>query len=365
MTRMRVHSEVASVAPAWDALADALCASPFVRPRHVEIHRRAFGGGRLRIVTVERDGDVVAVQPLQSLRGSWRAVTGWHTPVNQLLVTDEEALASLLWFLRRHGPARTELRYLPDEDLQRLQSAVASHDGLTLRHRVPKRSPYVPIDGRDFGTYQQQLRSRFRSELRRRRRRLGEHGEVRLALHDGREGLDELLRRGFELEASGWKWDHGTAIAARADTRTYYTELAGWAAANGWLLLAFLEVGDRQVAFDLCVEEAGRHHLLKTGYDPEWRTYAPGQILREDMLRRAFDVGLASYEFGGDDDAYKLEWADRVRASNVVDLHPDTMRGGGSRILQERVRPLAKRVEAIARQRGEGSARAARRLVAR
>jgi CelD/BcsL family acetyltransferase involved in cellulose biosynthesis len=350
MIRLRTVDELAPVAEAWDELAARLGTSPFVRPGHVDIHRRAFGGGRLRVVLAERGGELVGVLPLHEVRGSWRSVTNWHTPENHLLVADDGALTAITWLLGHRGPARIELRFLLDEDLARLRGAAEQTAQLRLRTRIVESSPYIPVADREYTTYEQQLRSRFRSELRRRRRRLSEHGDVRVTVHDGTHDLTGLLRRAFALEASGWKRDTGTAICADSSTAAYYTDLARWAADRGWLLLAFLEVDGVAIAADISIETQQAHYLLKTGYDPSWNRYSPGQLLREEMVRRAFATGLQSYEFGGRDDDYKREWTDLTRDRHVANIHPHTALGTASLLAQDYARPVAKRLVATGTQ---------------
>jgi CelD/BcsL family acetyltransferase involved in cellulose biosynthesis len=353
--RVRAHEAIGPIEGAWDELATETRAIPFVRPQHVRLHRSAFGGGRLRVVTVQRDGELVAVLPLHVVRGSWRTVTNWHTPSNALLVRDEGALAALVRFLRERAPARTELRFLFAGDGRRLRAAVDRQAGFVLRERVLERSPYVQINGQEQATYLARRRTRFLRDLRRRRRRLDEQGGIRVAVHDGRERFHPLLERGLAIEASGWKGAAGSAIAASTATRSYYTNLAAWARDHGWLRLAYLEVGGRAIAFDLGLEHDGRHHLIKTGYDPEWRVHAPGQLLRQSMLERAFAMGLETYEFGGDDDPYKLEWTEDVRIASAFDLHPTTLSGQASVQIQERLRPVARRALTGLRDRGAAS----------
>jgi CelD/BcsL family acetyltransferase involved in cellulose biosynthesis len=349
MMRLRTHGEIAPLVGPWRELVDRLGASPFVRPEHAQLHRRAFGGGRLRVVTAERDGDLVGLLPLHAVRGSWRSLTNWHTPHNELLIADDDAVQAVLWLLARRGPVRTELRFLLDDDLARLESAADRLGRIGVHHRVVERSPCIPMDGRDHATYHAGLRKRFRAELRRRRRRLEEQGEVRFAVHDGTQGLDGLLRRGFAVEASGWKGQAGSAMASEPDTLAYYRGLARWTAANGWLELAFLEVGGRDVAFALGISADGGYQLIKSGYDPAWRAYSPGQLLRGELIRRAFDRRLDLFDFGGDATPAKLEWTDLVRRTSVVELRPDTVGGRTSLLLEQRLRPMAKRLEAAVR----------------
>jgi CelD/BcsL family acetyltransferase involved in cellulose biosynthesis len=124
--------------------------------------------------------------------------------------------------------------------------------------------------------------------------------------------LDELLDEGFRVEGSGWKGAYGTSIGSRPATRRFYTEVARWAAERGWLRLAFLRLDGRAIAFDYCLEHEKTHYLLKTGYDSSYGRFAPGMIIRQLMLARAFSDDITTYDFlgVGSDYAWKREWAD-------------------------------------------------------
>jgi CelD/BcsL family acetyltransferase involved in cellulose biosynthesis len=52
---------------------------------------------------------------------------------------------------------------------------------------------------------------------------------------------------------------------------------------------------------------------MKGGYDPEQRQFAPQKLLVQAVLERAFSSGLESFEFLGEDEAWKLEWTDGLR----------------------------------------------------
>jgi CelD/BcsL family acetyltransferase involved in cellulose biosynthesis len=180
-------------------------------------------------------------------------------------------------------------------------------------------------------------------ELRRRRRRLGEQGAVALEVVDGRDRLDELLDDGLRVEALGWKGARGTAIASHRATRQFYRDVAHWAAARGWLRLAFLRLDGRAIAFDYAIEDGQVHYLLKTGYDPAYRAFAPGLQIREEMLARAFAGGLSRYEFLGDAADWKLEWANRARELELVQGFARSLPGAVDWAAFAFGRPLAKR----------------------
>jgi CelD/BcsL family acetyltransferase involved in cellulose biosynthesis len=189
-------------------------------------------------------------------------------------------------------------------------------------------APYITIDG-DWDAYEGGLRRKFRSELRRRRRRLEEEGRLTLEISDGTERLVELLEEGFSVEGAGWKGDYGTSIASRPETRRFYSDVARWAAGRGWLRLAFLRLDGRALAFDYCLEYDDTHYLLKTGYDPAYRKFAPGMIIRHRMLERAFHEGITTYDFlgMGSDFAWKREWADAQQERLFMHMFAPTAPG--------------------------------------
>jgi CelD/BcsL family acetyltransferase involved in cellulose biosynthesis len=167
-------------------------------------------------------------------------------------------------------------------------------------------------------------------EVRRRRRRLEAEGSVRVDFVRPVERLQELLEEGLAVEGSGWKTERGTAIMSRPETYRFYLDVARWAADRGWLVLAFLRVDDRVAAFDLCLECGGRTYVLKGGYDPAFRAYAPRTILLHDSLERAFARRMSSYEFLGTDEEYKQRWATGMRERHRFQAFPRTATGCAS-----------------------------------
>lgn len=77
------------------------------------------------------------------------------------------------------------------------------------------------------------LRKSVRKDLRRRRRRLEEAGDVTVDVRDGTDDLAALLEDGYAMEPSGWKAERGTAIISSRATRAFYTDAAEWAVTRG------------------------------------------------------------------------------------------------------------------------------------
>lgn len=310
-TAVEVDRSVDRLAAEWDDLADRAGAPPFARPGWIDPWWRAFGSGRLEIVALRADGRLTALVPMRRARGALVSATNSHTPLFAMVAEDAAAARELARAVIGLGARRVSLLYVGPQDVDAFRAAASAA-------RVPcvagplEPSPYLPIRG-SWEDYQAGLDTKLLRDLRRRRRRLEEQGEVTIEVHDGREGLRDLLDEGFAIESSGWKAEGGTSILSSSRTHAFYSEVAGWAAGRGFMRLSFLRLDGRPLAFQYGIEDAGAYYFLKGGYDPASRQFAPQKLLVQALLARAFSSGLESFEFLGEDEAWKLEWTDALR----------------------------------------------------
>jgi CelD/BcsL family acetyltransferase involved in cellulose biosynthesis len=328
-TIVKIHDRIEPLVTEWERLAQHLGASPFLWPGWVEAWWHAFGTtGQLQILTAYQDGHLAGVLPLRRLRGALRSTTNDHTPLFGFLVANELAAHKLAQALFSQNARRIDLSLLlPDDTALPLARAAADAERYRVFTESIEEMPYVAIDGMSWDSYEKGLGKNLRGDVRRRRRRLEEEGDLTLDVLDGTQGLDELLQEGFRVEGSGWKGAEGTSIDAHPTTRRFYTEVAHWATERGWLRLAFLRLDGRALAFDYCLEFGGTHYMLKTGYDPAYERFSPGKVLRHLMLARAFSEGLASYEFLGRFDPWKQKWTNTCRKLQSVHMFAPTALG--------------------------------------
>jgi CelD/BcsL family acetyltransferase involved in cellulose biosynthesis len=336
----------ASAVPEWERLADRLAGSPFLRPGWVLPWQRTWGRGRrLVLLGAYARGGLVGALPLMVRAGVAASPTNWHTPEYGVLAEDADVQRTLLEAAVRAGRHRTQLGFV-DEGTAAVAAELAAGRGGATATRVLARGPYVDL-APGFGHYESSLDRRMRSDLRRRRRRLDEVGEVAVEVVE--EADRAVLQEVFRVESLGWKGAAGTAILADRGTQRFYSEVAGWAAARGWLRVAVLRIAGRVVACDLALEAGGVHYLLKTGFDPDYRRFAPGKLLRLAMLERAHREGLRRYEFLGVDDPWKQEWTSTVHPRLLVQAFAPTAVGRADRLVQVHAREVARRVVAQGR----------------
>lgn len=201
-------------------------------------------------------------------------------------------------------------------------------------------SPYLSIPS-SWEELERRLDSKFRQNLRRRRRRLAEHGELTFEVITGGDGLDAALEDAFEIEASGWKGKEGTAIRSRPEQVGFYSAWARLLARTGRLRLCFLSVGGRRVAFHFALVASGHYLLPKCGYDQRYSECSPGQLLMVDVLRRCIDERLETFDFLGHSMTWKRDWTPLVRPHACLWAFRPTPRGRLAHLTRARIRPVA------------------------
>jgi CelD/BcsL family acetyltransferase involved in cellulose biosynthesis len=332
-----------SIRAEWEELADRVEASPFLHPGWIEPWQEAFGSGEPAYLVTRRDGDLTGVLALDRRRGVLAAAANWHTPLYGPVVADRSDAEVLARGLLAHAGSRADLWFLDPEAPGFPEVMRAAEEG---GHRTIARtiahSPYVPVEG-SFDDFMAGRDRKFRKDVARRWRRL-EEGGGGVRFEDGTEGLDGLLDAGLRLEGSGWKLEQGTAILSSPKHERFYREVARWAAGRGWLRLAFLDAEGKPVAFDYCIEAHGVSYVPKGGFDVEYRKLGPGQLLTYASIKRAFELGLRSYELLGQQDEYKRQWASQTRERLRFQAFPRRPAGATSYVAWRYGRPLVHRL---------------------
>ena len=271
-----------------------------------------------------------------------RSPTNWHTPAYGVLARDGQSAEDLADDLLGRASRRLDLAFLAHDDP--LAGAIRARAVIgrprTLE-RVVLRSPFIELEG-DFESFEAGLPRKRRYEMRRRRTRLEELGEVTVEHFDWSERLDELLAEGFTVEAAGWKGQVGTAISADPNTARFYEDVARWAAGRGWLRLWFVRLDGRAIAFAYCLEHLGTFFTVKVGFDPEYAAYAPGTLLTRETIAGCFAAGLRRYEFLGQAEPHKLIWTDHLVERTRLQAFGSTVAGTASWLGWSWVAPIVR-----------------------
>jgi CelD/BcsL family acetyltransferase involved in cellulose biosynthesis len=367
---MRREAEVQSAAPVrveevtdraafaaleeeWNALVAQTDDQLFYRHEFIRVWLDNFApDARLKILTLRgADGALQAVLPLLAQRASWyglpvrelRCAANLHSCRFDLVARDPQvaARAFLDHLEADSGWDVLRLTDVPENGRAFVLSEAAEARGMPTGVWEANASPWLPLPS-SWEELLVGLDAKFKANVRRRRRKLEQRGQVTFERVEGGLGLESALEEGLALERSGWKGAQGTAIAQDGATRGFYTELARTASGQGALALSFLRVDGKAVAFHYALEHGGRYLLLKPGYDEALGECSPGQLMMDEVLRTCIERGLAEFDFLGPDMVWKRDWASQVRPHSYLFIFRRSPLGRALREAKFRWLPAAK-----------------------
>lgn len=152
----------------------------------------------------------------------------------------------------------------------------------------------------DWPTYEASRSRNHRQQTRKLWRRIEREGRTQLIRHShiAPADLAPLLKRGFEVEDRSWKGNAGTSVLHTPGAFDFYLRQAELLNVHGELQLVFLEHEDRPIAFEYGWLAKQTYFSPKVGYDGEFASYRPGQLLRSKLYEEfhtAHDCRLVDY----------------------------------------------------------------------
>lgn len=279
---------------------------------------------RIAIVTVRRQGRLVAIWPLAVRRTfGIRQVVWAGEPVSQygdVLVEPGAASDDLL----RRSWAYVVATLAPDlVHLRKVRADAAVMPllaELSLSRSTALAAPCIDFgDAADYATFEQCYSGKARKNRRRLLRRLEEKGKVAfLHLGSGEEAAS-LVARAIGMKQA-WLADRGLLSPALSDPRTatFFREMATTSATAGAILVSALTLDGTPCAIMVAVTAGDRiaGHIFT--YDLAFEKAGAGALLLEDCLRYACAAGYRHYDLLAPADAYKLDWTDC--ATGVADF---------------------------------------------
>ena len=212
----------------------------------------------------------------------------------------------------------------PDGQAFRLHRA-AQAAGFPVGVWESQRSPYLALSSQRELT--RGLRAKFRANLRRRRKRLSEQGEISVERLQG----DSLGVRDLEaclaMESAGWKGRQGSAAIQSDKVRGFHLELLGNPAYRNLLSLHLLKLSGRPIAFQYGLTAHHVFSLVMTSYEESFGEFSPGHLLTEEVINDCVSRGLREFDFLGCDLPWKMEWTSTVRPHQWLFIFRDTARG--------------------------------------
>jgi len=123
-----------------------------------------------------------------------------------------------------------------------------------------------------------------RKELRRQRRRLGELGRLETRGLEPDDDLEPWIDGFLDLESSGWKGQHGTALGAHENERDFFREVARAAFARKRLMMLGCFLDDKPIALKCNFLMGEGSIAFKIAFDESYARFSAGVQLEVDNI---------------------------------------------------------------------------------
>ncbi len=311
----------------WDRLvADSGIRHPFASHAWLTTWWEHFGAGKtLQVFVARRGRDWLGAAPMMMHTVNMYGVPvrrldsiyNYHVPRNEFPVVEQtddvyEGLWQAISCKDAPWDAVVLQQFLSDSQTLARFRRLAGRNGWLAGDWAAAPSPYIEL-GCSYDDVVKRLSHNMRQNLRKRQAKLAEVDTVDIETVSDPSEIPLAIADGFRIEAAAWKGTAGTAIISDPQVERFYARLASRAAELGWVKLIFLRVGGKRIAFNYVLEVAGVLYGLKIGYDPDYQSYSPGNMLRSLLLKEACERGCLEYDFLGNPDEWKLAWTRETR----------------------------------------------------
>jgi len=294
----------------------------------------------LLVLLLYRKDRIDAIAPLltgcERFRGITKArkislIGNVHSPLRSFIIRDgamevrRRSIFQLFSFLRQTWKDWDvmELEYLPEEDgtVRVLEEATREFG---YRSRTYKCFQDSYVNGIDCSgeEYLNRLPKKMRNELKRRKKRLSELGDVRIEIGTDAAAFDRHMEVYYSVRDRSWK-------SPEAD-REFLYEARRMAAAKGWLRCGFLFLNEVPIAAQIRVVSEEIVYFMEAVHDEAFKKFAPGHILRAELIKHFIDDdGVTEIDQGRGDESYKNDWSlqGRVRERKGMTIFNETTKG--------------------------------------
>ena len=334
---LQEESALDEIESAWDDLA-VQTAHPFCAPawlrgwwRHVAPER-----AHLFVICVREGNDLIGIAPLfasHSVAGPTNyRVLGSGTSVRREPLAapgrEAEVADAIATALKSARPSCDVLVFegVPTTSPwpALIRDAMTAHRPPYRRRAYPTLAPTLELAGSSYDEWLASTGSHFRTEFRRRRRRLEERGAV-FALADTWSEADGALRAFFELHHSRWAPKGGSGVLDSRVERMLL-EAAEKLVPLGRFRIWTIKVGDDIISAQIFVAAGGEVAYWLGGFDSEWAKLGPSIQTVAKALEHAWSVGDKRLDLGAGAQDYKYSFAQTQDVLEWVALAPRALR---------------------------------------
>jgi CelD/BcsL family acetyltransferase involved in cellulose biosynthesis len=323
----------------WDRLVDQSAVDPmFLSHTWFRTWWEAFGrNNELHVVAIRSGGQLVAAAPMMRTRAAiygfkvdaLHAIYNSHSPRYDFLVANQDPeLYRRIWNLLAEA-SDVDAIVLPQVPVGSgtisAMEELGRQEGWFTGQWLAPVAPVIRLSP-DYEGFFNNLKSGCRLNLTKRYARLRKSGPVDVEVVREPSAVDEAMSEGLRIEAAAWKGEKGTAILSDSAAAQFYVRLAKRLADVDQLRLTFLRVAGKRIALNYILQNRKTMYAVKIGYDPQYQSYSPGNMLLNLILKDACAGGIEEFDLLGGDDQWKFEWTQETRDHRWLFLFRNRLR---------------------------------------
>jgi CelD/BcsL family acetyltransferase involved in cellulose biosynthesis len=292
-----------------------------------------FGEGRcLRVLIAQEKDRILGIAPLMFSKynflylgklGKIEFVGSPQSDYNNFILLMKEEECMKLFF--NHLIKCSDWDYLELRDIregtlsERLSTRMCNNESLRLENRVTSLCPYIELPS-SIEAFTRKLSRNLKKNLRKRMRKLCERYQVKVKTHEDFDSVEEAMNIFFNLHQKRWLSKSERGVFALKILRDFHLDVAKNFAERGWLSLHFLTVNDEPISSIYSFDYGQKKYGYLTGFDPEFRLYGVGSLLRMYVIEKSIQEGLKEYDLTRGSEHYKADWATGIRKNFEVRL---------------------------------------------
>jgi len=299
-------------------------------------------GRRLHLLTVRRDGDLLAIVPLvlrpaqpgrllpfRALEFMGMGPIGSDYADIIVRPKDEAAvLETLTGYLQEHRYV-IELSRV-DAASPRLMALMRrlEQGGWETQATPTDACPYIPLEGHDWKSYLATVSRSHRANVNRRLRKLRETFK---AVDFQPVTSEEQRHDGFmvflRLHQLRWSGKERSNAFTGPGTLAFHTEFSRMALERGWLRLFILRLDGEPVASTYSFRYGKTFYYYQAGYDPKHAEHSVGLATLALAVQHAIEDGVTCYDMLHGNQGYKDLWTDAGRTVSRIRCYPPNAGG--------------------------------------
>lgn len=313
--------------PKWNELLEkSKDKNPYLTWEYLSTCWKHFGNGKkLRILVVRHNNEENAIAPFKQSCYSFMGKLNYEViePLGYrcadytgLLLAERErdCLKLVLEYLIEHGD--WDFIYLYDVPgtsiVPELLPKKLDSNRLKLGLSVGAICPYIIIP-ESFDALFNDLRSKFRKNLRRGLRQLQEKHKVKFERYENFGSAEHAMKIFFKLHQERWKSRQMLGVFNTSKTCNFFTDVAKRFSEKGWLALYFLTVDGNPVAATYNHLYNQKMYFVLGGSDPDYDRYSVGHLLIQKTIEHCVLNKIREFDFLKGGESYKFDWTKTYR----------------------------------------------------